>query len=99
MPPRQLQLIRLSDHHGIIRDGTGRLDVTAPAAMSLVERVVEGLNRGDSAELIMSGLPAPSRASVASLLAELDPPVPGEGPDGPRSVAATGPDLQPAAFR
>src|SRR3954451_22549222 len=85
MPPTQLQLIRLSDHHGVIRNGTGRLEVSAPGAMGVVERVVEGLNRGDSREVIMSGVPGPSRPGVASLLAGL------AAPSDPEAELASGP--------
>lgn len=67
----RLQLMLLSDGRAIITDGESQLSVAASAAMTLVERVVEGLNRGYPPERIVAAFPTGDRAGAATLLGAL----------------------------
>jgi ribosomal protein S12 methylthiotransferase accessory factor len=69
---RRLQFIRLSGDRAVIRDGARQVSVNTSAAMTLVEQVVERLNRGDPPERIVAAFPASDRGGATTLLEALD---------------------------
>jgi ribosomal protein S12 methylthiotransferase accessory factor len=72
VPGRSIQLVRLASGRAVVSCDGRNVPIPTPAGAPFVERVVEGLNRGDSPERIRSGLPTSQHATLSAFLAALD---------------------------